>query len=81
MAWELLKALFTGPANPDTARPPVIWQDASAVEAKVKELVAVQLHRDVETITPATNMFDEDDSVGNLVEDSTPCVKSVSRVP
>ena len=66
MAWEFFKALLSKPEKPDAEQQRAMWKDASAIEAKVKEIVASELSKDMSAVTLETNSYDEGDSVGNI---------------
>jgi acyl carrier protein len=67
MTWDLIKSLLSIKENLRNApKQEQLWNDASAVEFKVREIVATELNKDVNDVTPETNAYDEGDSVGNL---------------
>lgn len=66
MVWKLLKILLTKPEKPDAEQQRALWRDASAIEAKVKEIVAGELDKDINAMTSETNAYEEGDSVGNV---------------
>lgn len=66
MSFEFLKHVFAPSDTPDAAEQRTRWKDASSIEAEVRSIIAEALNTDVESVTLATNSYDEGDSVGNV---------------
>ncbi len=70
MAWELIKALVTPKAKepPDFNQQKLIWNGATKIETKVRELVADELSVDISRVTPEADWYKDFDCSLDVVE-------------